>query len=369
MNKKVGIYSLHGYTNYGNKLQNYAVERLVDEMGYEPVSLIIRAHPLRGLIRDQLLVKRFKLTSDSAVRTARFLSFDEKYLHNKRPILNRTLADMGADEEFAYFVAGSDQVWYCEDVPFTPEKMSFYAKRFLAFAPEGKRIALSPSFGMDELPPQWRDFYAKYLSKFKALSLREESGARLVKVISGIDAPILPDPTIAFESDFWSTFANDSILANAGSLDEPYIFAFFLGEPSGESLKLVKSLSKSLDCRVLGSIGDTSFLSASGPVEFVDIVRRSRYVVTDSFHCAVFSLVFHRDLAVSRRAGEPGMFSRIETLLNGTGLEGRVVGTPRFCSAPVDDWDKVDSILEGRSRRLKSYLSEAMGAPADGGAV
>ena len=354
---KVGIYSLHGYGNYGNKLQNYAVEQLVAANGLEPVSLILRAHPMRGLLRDASVVGK-GLIGPSCEKMRRFLRFDSERLHNSRPHSQRDLSRIGNSASFSAFIVGSDQVWYCEDVEPTADKRAFYSNRFLQFAPAGKRIALAPSFGMDVLPGQWDAFYADALCSIPALSVRERSGAELVERLTGIRPPVIADPTLGFDREFWGR------LASAGNGLRPergYVLGFFLGPVSAEAKTKIQDESGRLNAGIVGACGDSTPLDAAGPEDFLGLLQGASCVLTDSFHCVVFSLIFHKDFYVSRRVGSPTMFGRITTLLDGMGLEDRVLEDSRasITAAPVD-WNRVDRIISERRNELREYVAKAL---------
>lgn len=354
---KVGIYSLHGYGNYGNKLQNYAVEQLVVENGYEPVSLILRAHPMRGLLRDVSVVGS-GLLGTSREKMKRFLKFDSECLHNVRPRSQAELNRLGTSADFTAFIAGSDQVWYCEDVEPTVDKCAFYSNRFLQFAPAEKRIALAPSFGMDELPNQWDLFYTDALRSISALSVRELSGADLVEKLTGKRPPVVADPTLGFDGKFWGK------LASSGNDVRPeggYVFGFFLGPVSAKANNQIQSEASRLGVGVVGACGDGAPLDVAGPEDFLGLIRDASCVLTDSFHCVVFSLLFHKDFYVSKRVGSPSMFGRIVTLLDGMGLEDRVLDNTGALGAVVPvDWGRVDQIISGRRKELRDFVAKAL---------
>lgn len=354
---KVGIYSLHGYGNYGNKLQNYAVEQLVLENGFEPVSLVLRAHPMRGLLRDAAVVGS-GLFGASCEKMKRFLKFDSERLHNLRPHSQTGLNRLGTSASFAAFIAGSDQVWYCENVELTADKRAFYSNRFLQFAPVEKRIALAPSFGMDELPCQWDDFYSDALRSIPSLSVRELSGANLVERLAGRRPPVIADPTLGFDGEFWGRLASSG---NGPRPEGSYVFGFFLGPVSIKANDQIRNEAGRLSADVVGACGDSTFLDVAGPEDFLGLIRDAECVLTDSFHCVVFCLIFHKDFYVSRRVGSPTMFGRIVTLLDGMGLDDRVLddsGSP-YAAAPVD-WNRVDQIISGRREQLRNYVSMAL---------
>ncbi len=162
--KKVGIITIDDSTNYGNRLQNYAVQKILKKMGFEPITLLERNKKAifkkitelflfiknenweeRKEIAKEILRNRIKKKKYAKITKEKkkiFKDFNNEFL-NERILTAEDLKTI--TDEFDYFVVGSDQIWN----PYFVEKES---TRFLSFAPRHKRIALSPSITTSFIP-------------------------------------------------------------------------------------------------------------------------------------------------------------------------------------------------------------------------
>lgn len=210
MYKKIGIITLIGEENYGNRLQNYAVQEILRSINCDTKTILYKkengfedcvekknlwnklspTHILEYVnflklnklhiknqnekILSSLMWKyRNNVNDIKRVRYSRFKKFS-KYI--KFTDYTISLTDYKNDKiaEFDYFICGSDQVWN----PFYPETSAIH---FLDFAEYNQKIALSPSFGVSEIPKERINIFKKWLCDFKYLSVREEQGAEIIK--------------------------------------------------------------------------------------------------------------------------------------------------------------------------------------------
>lgn len=156
--KKIGIITLHGYNNYGNNLQNYALVYIVEKLGYNVSTVIIKEKKINILTsklkyisklnRGEIL-KSFKskinqdndrISDEKKIiannRLNKFKQFSEKYLKETFYDLNNS-DDMETISDFSYFISGSDQVWN----PIQYQALPIY---FLTFASKDKRVSYAP---------------------------------------------------------------------------------------------------------------------------------------------------------------------------------------------------------------------------------
>ena len=126
-------------------------------------------------------------------RTA-FKSFSDQFLH----IVENTLlpGESKYIDIYDAYICGSDQIW-------NPTYKSTGSAYFLQFAPEYKRIAFAPSFGLSRIPDALHTLYKKWLNGIPYLSVREEQGAKIIKELTGRDALVVPDPTLCLTRKQW----------------------------------------------------------------------------------------------------------------------------------------------------------------------
>ena len=185
--KRVAIVPLFDLYNYGNRLQNYALTLTLDRIGCRSCNIIKENKSvfIKYNIK-QLLNPVLKVKDRDHNRNNLFWAFQKN-------IKTICFNDMN-NAEFDYFVCGSDQIWH-------PRWSNSFL--FLEFAPESKRIAFSASFGVSLLPEEVKAEYKKRLSEMKAISVREETGASIVKELTGKNVPVLIDPTLMLDKDDW----------------------------------------------------------------------------------------------------------------------------------------------------------------------
>lgn len=310
-NKRVGIITIWDNTNYGNRLQNYAVQRVLEQLDFDTVTFFTNSGVKQRLKYGIHRLTGFRLTKNeeywrfSALKTSRFENFNKKYIKGKY-IHGISAIDKNLD----YFVAGSDQIW----------NPSWYdaLKRdmfLLTFARPQQKVCFAPSFGILEMPLEWQDFFKEQLITFPLLSVREPSGAEIIRKLTGRDAQVIIDPTLMLDAEEWMRIASkpEKIDCACG-----YIFTYFLGGKTAAQEKYIQELARKYSLSVY-EIMDTSNrdLYYSDPSEFLFLISRAKLVLTDSFHACVFSFLLGRPFLVYQRNGAwNNMFSRIENLLD-----------------------------------------------------
>jgi hypothetical protein len=367
----VGIVTLGGYTNFGNRLQNYALQEVLKSLGVERVEAI---HGLPRAESRLVRAKRLALTPPQALferirqrgagirpdtyscppeRQAAIRAFSEEFIHSAPS----GFQDMGGDElaRYGHFVVGSDQVW-------NPAYTHVNPGWFLSFAPASKRIAYAASFGVPSIPQYAAGRYRKGLRGLTAVSVREERASELVRELTGMDAPVVLDPSMALDPDRWKELARRPERLSQGGYVAKFMLAAGDGTPaSGADLSGVEAFArkKGLEVVDLHDPVDAELL-AMGPLEFIGAVQGSELVVTDSFHTAVFAVLFHRPFLL---VGRGAMNSRFETLLSHTGLTGRFLAEAEDLDEAAEiDWAAVEARLAtAREKSLRFLIAAVAG--------
>lgn len=347
---KVAIITLVGDFNYGNRLQNYALQEVLTALGTNVATIDT---PNQCFVRNlkEHLVERVggkkQLKSICDMRRERNLrNFTKQYIHM-----------VGADSissDFDYFVVGSDQVW---NPSFWGTDIECYSsKRYLLRNVDAaKRVAYAASFGVEQLSTIWMPVFQKELSDFKAISVREASGVEIVEKTCGRQAEIVLDPTLVLPKEKWDQMAADV-------QENDYVLTFFLGEITQQRQEYIEKISHEHRCRVINVTNKKEKYYSCRPEVFLGLIKKAKLVITDSFHATVFSIVFHTPfLSLTREQHNYcKMSSRLETLL------GMVNMTERFNNTNIDDpfvcmFDNVDSLIEGRRKTSILFLKNALG--------
>lgn len=298
--KKIGIVTIESL-NYGNRLQNYALQEVVKSLGYN-VETIRRVNhkALKQVIKR--LIPIINLKANKMADFNKLINFSDF-------VIGRDDYPETIDKEYDYFICGSDQIWN-PLIWFAGGKCDF-----LQFASHEKRISYAASFGINEIPDEYKDIYSDYLKCFHKLSVREEQGVSIIKNLADRDAEVVLDPTMLLSSSEWKRVAKKSRYIPI----EKYVLVYLLGPASDECKEAIEYYSKTMK---VFNIRQKFFGNQEipiGPAEFLYAIEHASIVLTDSFHCTVFSVIFERPVYTFNRVGIE-MSSRIKTLHSMLGI-------------------------------------------------
>lgn len=362
---KIGIITIVDLTNYGNRLQNYALSHyLRTRFGCKTTTLTscpekafydgdfvlwVKNQVAQALcVFPRLAEKRF---GNGITRWQNFSTWTRRHIPTKTYYACDALPDT-ISREYDLFFAGSDQIW---NYRFPSTRFQDY---FLKFAESGKKVAYSASFGVAEIPPQWQQCYRDGLSDFSRISVREDAGQRIVSQLLGVDAPVLIDPTMLLTREEWLRVAKKPRV----DCSRPYVLKYYLGEESGEDK--IDRWAEENGYAVYPLLDDQiPALYSAGPGEFLSLIANAALVASDSFHAIVFSIIFQRPFLVySRRGSEEvtTMTSRLDTLLGKFGLEDRWfhrLDPSRYLSC---DYSQTDEILAREREKAHAFIRSAL---------
>ena len=228
----------------------------------------------------------------------------------------------------------------------------------LKFTKLNKKIAFSASFGIDELPEQYKEKTTKALKDFKAISVREEAGKKIVEELTGRkDVQVLVDPTMLLTAEEW-----DNVSKKPKQLKtDKYILNYFLGELSEERKEEINRVAKENDCEVINILDKNSPFYQTGPSEFLYLEKNAFLICTDSFHSSVFAILYNRPFVVFEREDKlVNMNSRIETLINKFNLQNRKF-TGKITEENLQhDYKEAYEILEKERQKSNEFLKKAL---------
>lgn len=378
MKKRVGIITLHGHYNYGNKLQNYALQETIKYLGCD-VETVIICNGIKKTNKPYNITKKIKEINNLSYReicekiynrientiSKKTMNYLYKRLINERIIKFKDFSSQYLSEKFFqnndnelkllskkydFFIAGSDQVWN----PAHGNKLDIY---FLSFAKKNQRISYAPSFGVAHIPEGMKDNYITWLTQINYLSVREKTGAKIIKELTGIDVPVLLDPTLLVSKKKWLSISKKALNRPEGE----YLLTYFLGKIPNEAKKLIKDISKKHKMKVikLADLKDKETY-VTGPSEFIDYINSASIFLTDSFHGVVFSILLETPFVVYERIGA-SMYSRIETILDKFNLRSREAKNINNLDDILNiDFSHVPPILDEEREKALNYLKEAL---------
>lgn len=382
-----------GGENYGNVLQNYAVQQLLKEQGYEPYTLnnttkrgfapetyswrdtklytklrpaYVKAY-VRTKRRDKYGCKNdrdccgtgYRAAKQNAEafkdarkkRKANFAECRAKTLNYDPRPLDQEHHDCDQIAEYDAFVTGSDQVW-------NPCFWTTSSVDFLQFAPEHKRVTLAPSFGISELPDQRKADFGRWIDAIPHLSVREDAGAKLIKDLTGREAKVLLDPTFGLTKEQWLSYAKEPKIHP----DKDYVFCYFLGNETKSYVKYIEDYANKNHCETVDicDIHDLRYYDID-PQEFVWLLANAKASFTDSFHGVAFSINLQTPfVAFERVEGGASMSSRITSVLKKTGLEDRKYPLAKTVEVDRLSFAAAEEAVCRERQRMKDYLHDAL---------
>ncbi len=246
------------------------------------------------------------------------------------------------------FVCGSDQIW-------NPNYPTSSRLAFLQFAKKEKRIAFSPSFGITDTS-LFSDEQKNFIKEIPALSVREKEAVKMVEEMTGRTPELLLDPTMLMPIEKWEALCETS----SEALPKSYALIYFLGNKEKEYEKYIKSQlkEKGLERVELLNSEYPKYFSFA-PNDMINAVKNADVVYTDSFHGAVFSILFKKKFVVFERQEEgPSMNSRLSTLLKRFSLSDRMYKKD-FAESEID-FEFVCQELGKERLASREFLKNAM---------
>ena len=347
--------------NYGAFLQAYALQRVLMELGCDAevldydyardstflgVSIYKARNPFRFLkgilynaIRRPVRTRIDLVFQECAARVIRQTRYYRTYREVK-----------SSPPEADLYLVGSDQVWNPELAP------QGVLSRLLEFVPKGPKVLASyaASMGKTMLSPKEKELFKANLERFDGLSVRESSAEAALSGLTDKPIEIHQDPALLLSSADWGAFAQEL------PYRRPYLFVYLVQNDPALVAKArtlarengwgIVACQASANYSIPESLDGNAVLS---PQEFVGGIRGAEYVVTNSFHCLVFTIHFGKRAFVKfpRRASD-----RLRGLVDAMGLqrltEDRLVQPDELPAI----YAQVRPHLESERIRAQNYL-------------
>ena len=362
---KIGILTMSHGVNYGNRLQNYAVQFTLEKLGCKAET--IKNYTNQKIIRDSSIKERLKNKvidiyfnnninirwMNYRLRSKRFKYFNKQYIKYSNFIISKDNIPKHIDDYYDYFVCGSDQIW-------NPEFPINSHIDFLTFVKEEKRIAYSPSFGISKLPEYCKKDYKKWINGIPNLSVRELAGAKIIKDLTGKDAQVLVDPTLNLTKEEWLSMAKKPQF----TVSNKYIFSYFLGNVSDKIKNKIKGIAKQYNFEIIDILdADKKHIFSTDPSEFIWLLNNAELICTNSFHGTIFSIIMKKPFIVFERNDKySSMNSRMDTLLKLFNMEHRLHDNINYTKSEVFymDFKKVDEIINNEKEKSIKYLKKCL---------
>lgn len=335
---KIGIITFHASLNCGSMLQAYALKEVLSDKYDADVEIINYSNwgqrnyyanwdcfPRPAVLKNNIKA----IPHYAAIERMRsdYLEFEKEYLGINGKLLKKKSELRGIDSKYDIVIAGGDQVWNvrCRDAD---------DAYFLSFVHSAKKVAYSPSLGARNINKECLNpaKYEKLIKKFDYLSVRENNGQKWIKELTGLDIPIIADPTVLFTGEEWE----DKLHIKEANR-EKFILYYAFYYSNDENNKILQSVSKKYNMPIYIINGKQwnihkldqygiRLWEKSGPIGFLTLMKNAELVLVQSFHGIVFSALFHKTFWSLRNSIIKNQNDdRARVILKQTGLESRAI--------------------------------------------
>lgn len=356
--KSIGITTIHNcQNNYGGALQCFALYEYLRSLGYlvEVIDLrtpidrnfrysvrypcmrtdISPINYMMGRVKEMLGIRRFRkpkiqYPSFNSTACERFNDFNARVKLSKPYFY---IPDLYKNPpQYDIYITGSDQLWN----PTQPYCLEPY---FLTYVKDNSALKISygTSIGLSEITDKEKELFKRWLSSYDAISVREEQARMLLQELIGQKIYRVPDPTFLLEPDEW-------LRLSVSPADKNYVLIFNLGQNESmiqAGIKIAKATGRKV--KVIDQNYTFSehplveVIEDAGPLEFIGLIRNAWLVLTNSFHCTVFSIItgtrnFYTYIAKETPLVSRG--SRIVDLLAIYGLSDHIVHSLESIPSP-----------------------------------
>lgn len=353
---KIGILTFHKVINYGALLQAYALNKKIRALGFECEDIDYTSKEIADFY-NPFKLKRISdlkdlilhvMTWPWKIRTSRKFS---QFVKENIPLSEINYDNNISDAQGTYdiLIAGSDQVW---NYSLTGADSNY----MLAFDDKAKKISYAGSFGKTVLSTTESEDAAKYLRLFSHISVREASGKELVdKILKCNQTRIVLDPVFLLEKNEWVSIGDLPFYDN-------YILLFvlhknktiveFAKKLSNETGKQIIQLSNKINFDM-----DITYSKGCGPKDFIGLINRASYVVTDSFHATSMSIILNKQFYVGLKKQKlASLNTRIYSLLDMFGLQNRIIGSIDSHNNEEIDYTEINEVLSQKRKESVDYL-------------
>lgn len=334
----VSIFTINDYSNYGNRLQLFALSEILKKMG----RTVLVYWPKRFKTRIKEVLKYNILYRRKYKKEAKIRRFTRKYLPRNSVLI---------DPFFA--IVGSDQVW-------NPNWLN--KRQYLLDVPcDGKIISYAASMGVDTLTEEQKRVFERYLQDYKVISVREKSAKELLQPLTDKPIEVVLDPTLLLEVDVYESLEKKPRNIKP---DEKYILCYILG--GREHMNAIKKFADEHNYRII--LFSDKEGSDYGIEEFLYLVHHAELICTDSFHACIFSFIFERPFVIFRRSGGADyMYSRLQNLVDVFHFYNHEYNGKNITKKNLlTDYEESKRILKREQKKSLNYLKNALGIKNEG---
>lgn len=367
---KIDIITRHSVPNYGSLLQSYATQKVIEEMGFESEIINYTRYEERYKNLVNTLIKGKKWNENiltraiyKMIQAPNYSKMYKKFEKYRKNFLKESRLEYGSLQELKdnvpeadVYCSGSDQIWGKIG---TAEYDEAYFLKFIEDKTK-KCIAYSSSFGKEEIGETLEKNIKKLLENYSEILVREDTARAILKSHGFENVEQVLDPTLLLNKNQWSNLAN-----KVKNKYKEYILVYQLHD-NKKFDKYAKEFSKKTGLKLLRISPSIYHITRSGKLiylpnqyEFLSLFQNAEYILTDSFHATVFSIIFNRKFIDIL----PGKTStRITSILKLTGLQDRILAKYddfSFINKNID-FCECNNIIENERKKSLELFKKAI---------
>lgn len=360
---KIGILSTQRHANWGSVLQCYALEKKLNEMGFD--AEIIDYFPEDVTVKGQLkrLKKKSQLMKNPILHLGAICAFSISYVNKKRVFDKFIKKHLKLSKKTYYDASEISITDLHEDIYCCGGDQTLNGFKVLdvfdRLPDEVIKVAYSSSFGKTDFQLKEYRHSQKSLSRFNALSCREDSGTKIMQEMGFKDAKWIIDPAFLLTTQKWKKLASDKYVGKR------FIVAYNLHHDK-KIEKFEKELSQKYNLPVLNICVQWfefyrygKFLWCPSVADFLSLIMNAEYVLSDSFHATVFSVLFHKKFMT---VVPDWVGTRIESISNLLEINRRIINwsESKDYISMIDeniDYEKIDRIVEQERQKAEEYIN------------
>lgn len=370
--KSIGIITIHKINNYGSVLQAYALQKVCEDLGYK-VEIIDYDFPNKFHQNN-----KYSTASDTQPNEPKWIKalfakalvrqhkgirlFIDKYQNLSSNKYHKVEDFTANPPAYDVYITGSDQLW-------SPRHCNGDPAFMLYFAPDNAlKISYAASIGSNAIPEELKNAYIGLLSRYKHISVRENTGADVIRSLINKKATVVLDPTLLLNKDEWNKVATPKRLVM-----KKYILCYFLNYTFNAFPyvdELAMDMQKQTGYEIVRvarpphklSFINTTYQIGASPEEFLALVRDAEIVLTTSFHGTAFAVNYGKPVFTvvqDRNASD----SRQVSLMHNLGLDKQVLSIKdKFPTASDANYnvDNEQTVLNQLRLDSKLYLEKAL---------
>ena len=351
---KIAIITITKSANLGNVLQNFALQKVINDCGYE-------VETIKNLTGSLLFVDNRRTSLKNWLQLLfNYHGYRRTYYRNRifRLFCNDNIkygevtynnGVFSGPYNYDLYIVGSDQVWNpCFGLATDYELLNYF--------PFDRCGSYAASFGISDfnsISIDKKEHILESLLKFRSISVREDSGKNIIENLVGVPCYVHLDPTMLLTGSDWRKYE----LRPSGSIPGKYIIVYLLGHQTDEYKSKIRMLSNRMGASIV-DLFDNKWFNLN-PFEFLWMIENAACICTDSFHAVVFSILYHKQFFIFKRVDDNAdQSSRFYTLLNTCGIKQSQCDIDN--TIETINWDEVDTMLETKRSESMAYIHDLL---------